>query len=687
MEGGILTEVELNSSIRNIKGIGGKSEKLFNKLGIYTVKELLCFYPREYDIFGSIEPVSSVQEGRTVIIEAFLKSSPKVTVSGNLKITRAVFKDASGSIAAVWFNMPFMAKILRMGTHYILRGRIVNRNGFLELRQAKLLSRQEYVNLTGTLQPVYSLTAGLTGNAVAKAVKRALEETDLNGDFLPADIRKENNLILWKKAIYAIHFPANKEECIQARRRLVFDEFFLFALALGQLRKTKDKMESQFIMHKDGLAGQLLNSLPYKLTKAQQAAWQEIQGDLRSGKVMNRLVQGDVGSGKTIIALLSLLMAAENGFQGAIMAPTEVLAMQHYETFTGMLEPLGIKTGLLTGSLTAAQKKKVHTQIAEHEIDIIIGTHALVQEKVEFENLGLVVTDEQHRFGVKQREALYSKGKSPHMLVMSATPIPRTLAIILYSGLDVSVIDTMPEGRKPVKNCVVGTNYRQQAYRFMQKEIEAGHQVYIICPMVDESENMEAENVTEYYQMLCAKMPPETRISYLHGKMKPAQKNSIMEEFASHKTDILVSTTVIEVGINVPEATVMMIENSERFGLAQLHQLRGRVGRGSAQSYCIFMAGNDSKEVMERLSVIGNSNDGFYVAEQDLKMRGPGDFFGIRQSGMLDFQLADIYQDADILSDASKAAMRFKEQDIMEMCKKYGRLKEQIMSYTGTVFL
>ena len=687
MEGGILTEVELNSSIRNIKGIGGKSEKLFNKLGIYTVKELLCFYPREYDIFGSIEPVSSVQEGRTVIIEAFLKSSPKVTVSGNLKITRAVFKDASGSIAAVWFNMPFMAKILRMGTHYILRGRIVNRNGFLELRQAKLLSRQEYVNLTGTLQPVYSLTAGLTGNAVAKAVKRALEETDLNGDFLPADIRKENNLILWKKAIYAIHFPANKEECIQARRRLVFDEFFLFALALGQLRKTKDKMESQFIMHKDGLAWQLLNSLPYKLTKAQQAAWQEIQGDLRSGKVMNRLVQGDVGSGKTIIALLSLLMAAENGFQGAIMAPTEVLAMQHYETFTGMLEPLGIKTGLLTGSLTAAQKKKVHTQIAGHEIDIIIGTHALVQEKVEFENLGLVVTDEQHRFGVKQREALYSKGKSPHMLVMSATPIPRTLAIILYSGLDVSVIDTMPEGRKPVKNCVVGTNYRQQAYRFMQKEIEAGHQVYIICPMVDESENMEAENVTEYYQMLCAKMPPETRISYLHGKMKPAQKNSIMEEFASHKTDILVSTTVIEVGINVPEATVMMIENSERFGLAQLHQLRGRVGRGSAQSYCIFMAGNSSKEVMDRLSVIGNSNDGFYVAEQDLKMRGPGDFFGIRQSGMLDFQLADIYQDADILSAASKAAMRFKEQDIMEMCKKYGRLKEQIMSYTGTVFL
>ncbi len=687
MKGGILTEVELNSSIRNIKGIGGKTEKLFNKLGIYTVKELLCFYPRGYDIFGSIEPVSSVQEGRTVIIEAVLKYSPKVTVSGNLKVTRAVFKDASGSIAAVWFNMPFMAKMLHMGTHYILRGRIMNRNGFLEMHQAKLLERQEYANLTGTLQPVYGLTAGLTCNAVARAVKRALEETDLNGDFLPADIRKENNLVLWKKAIYAIHFPADKEECIQARRRLVFDEFFLFVLALGQLRKTKHKMESQYIMYQNTLPGQLVNSLPYKLTKAQQAVWQEIQGDLQSGKVMNRLVQGDVGSGKTIIALLSLLMAAENGFQGAIMAPTEVLAMQHYETFTGMLEPFGIKTGLLTGSLTAAQKKKVQAQIAGHEIDIVIGTHALVQEKVEFENLGLVVTDEQHRFGVKQREALYSKGNSPHMLVMSATPIPRTLAIILYGELDISVIDTMPEGRKPVKNCVVNTNYRTQAYKFMQKEIEAGHQVYIICPMVDESENMEAENVTDYYQMLCTKMPPGTRIAYLHGKMKPAQKNSIMEEFASHKTDILVSTTVIEVGINVPEATVMMVENSERFGLAQLHQLRGRVGRGSAQSYCIFMAGNDSKEVMGRLSVIGNSNDGFYVAEQDLKMRGPGDFFGIRQSGTLDFKLADIYQDADILSAASKAARRFKDQDIMDMCKKHGRLKEQIMSYTGTVFL
>lgn len=679
--------MELNDSIRNIKGIGGKSEKLFNKLGIYTVEELLCFYPREYDIFGKIEPVSSLTEGRMVIIEAVLKSVPKVLASGNLKLVRAVFKDASGSVPAVWFNMPFMAKMLRMGTHYILRGRTVNRNGFLELVQAKILSRQEYANLTGSLQPVYRLTAGITGNAVAKAVRTALKETDLNGDFLPADTRKENNLLPWKKAVYAIHFPENKEECIQARRRIVFDEFFLFALALGQVKKTKNKIQSKYIMQKNTLPLKLANSLPYKLTTAQQSVWQEIQKDMQSGNVMNRLVQGDVGSGKTIIALLALLMAAENGFQGAIMAPTEVLAVQHYETFRELLEPLGIRTGLLTGSLTAAQKRKTYEQMAAGELDIIAGTHALVQDKAEFKNLGLVVTDEQHRFGVKQREALYSKGKEPHMLVMSATPIPRTLAIILYGELDVSVIDVMPEGRKPVKNCVVGTNYRQQAYKFMQQEIEAGHQVYVICPMVDESENMEAENVTDYTQMLREKMPPETRIACLHGKMRPAQKNSIMEEFAAHKTDILVSTTVIEVGINVPSATVMMVENSERFGLAQLHQLRGRVGRGDAQSYCIFMAGNSSKEVMDRLSIIGNSNDGFYVAEQDLKMRGPGDFFGIRQSGELDFKLADIYQDADILVAANKAAAKFDGKDIMELCRKHDKLKDKIMSYTGTVFL
>ena len=679
--------MELNDKIRTIKGIGEKSEKLFNKLGIYTVEELLSFYPREYDIFGSIEPVSSASEGKTMIIEVSLAARPQLLKRKNLNLIQCRVRDASGSIMVVWFNMQFLLKTLHVGTHYILRGRIVNRNGMLEMQQPKMITRQEYANMVGKLQPVYPLTAGLTNNAVAKAVSTALAGAELNGDFLPADIRRTYNLIQWKKAISSIHFPKNKEDCIEARKRLVFDEFFLFGLAMNQLKRTKHKKKSQFILSDYEKAGKLIKKLPYELTAGQKKAWDEIKEDVSSGNVMNRLIQGDVGSGKTIIAILVLLLAVSSGYQGAIMVPTEVLAKQHYESFTELLEEFGIRIGLLIGSLTASAKKKVYAELKSGEIDIVIGTHALIQEGVKFNNLAVVVTDEQHRFGVRQREAFSEKGNEPHMLVMSATPIPRTLAIILYGDLDVSVIDVLPTGRLPIKNCVVGTNYRTQAYTFMQKEIDAGHQVYVICPMVEESENMEAENVTDYAEILRQKMSPDVRIEYLHGKMKAATKNDIMERFASHKIDILVSTTVIEVGINVPNATVMMIENAERFGLAQLHQLRGRVGRGSFQSYCIFMAGNTSKETMQRLSILGESNDGFYVAEQDLKMRGPGDFFGIRQSGELDFKLADIYQDADLLKAANEAAGRFELEDISLMCKKYDKLRQKIGAYTGDVSL
>ncbi len=679
--------MELNDRIRTIKGIGEKSEKLFNKLGIYTVEELLSFYPREYDIFGSIEPVSSASEGKTMIIEVSLAARPQLFKRKNLNLIQCRVRDAGGSIMVVWFNMQFLLKTLHVGTRYILRGRIVNRNGMLEMQQPKMITRQEYANMVGKLQPVYPLTAGLTNNAVAKAVSTALAGADLNGDFLPADIRKTYNLIQWKKAVSSIHFPKKKEECIEARRRLVFDEFFLFGLAMNQLKSTKHKKKSQFILSDYETVEKLIKKLPYELTAGQKKAWDEIKEDVASGNIMNRLIQGDVGSGKTIIAILVLLLAVSSGYQGAIMVPTEVLAKQHYESFTELLEEFGIRIGLLIGSLTASAKKKVYAELENGEIDIIIGTHALIQEGVKFNNLAVVVTDEQHRFGVRQREAFSEKGNEPHMLVMSATPIPRTLAIILYGDLDVSVIDVLPTGRLPIKNCVVGTNYRTQAYTFMQKEIDAGHQVYVICPMVEESENMEAENVTDYAETLRQKMSPDVRIECLHGKMKAAAKNDIMERFASHQIDILVSTTVIEVGINVPNATVMMIENAERFGLAQLHQLRGRVGRGSFQSYCIFMAGNTSKETMQRLSILGESNDGFYVAEQDLKMRGPGDFFGIRQSGELDFKLADIYQDADLLKAANEAAGRFELEDISLMCKKYDKLRQKIGSYTGDVSL
>ena len=651
--------MELNDSIIKIKGIGEKSEKLFNKLGISTVGELLCYYPREYEIFRQIENISGVVEGRTVIIEGSLVSKPKNARHGNLKIIECDIKDATGILRVVWFNMPFLMKTLHMGTKYILRGTVVNKNGILRLQQPKMISMQEYANSIDKLFPIYSLTAGLTNNMVTKAVKNCIDNVEFDKDFLPAELRKKYNLILWKKAIKGIHFPKDKDECIDARKRLVFDEFFHFFTAMKKLKRDNTKEKSAFEFQNMSIEKKIKDKLPYELTKGQENALSDIIGDVCSGYVMNRLIQGDVGSGKTIVAIIVLALAVENGCQGAIMVPTEVLAKQHYQSFCEILDEFGIRVGMLIGSMTASQKKKEYEKIENGEVDIVVGTHALIQEKVKFKNLALVVTDEQHRFGVKQRETLFSKGKEPHMLVMSATPIPRTLAIILYGDLDVSVIDVMPTGRLPIKNCVVGTNYRNQAYKFMQKEIAAGHQVYIICPMVEESENMEAENVTDYTNMLETTMAPSIRIQALHGKMKASLKNEIMEQFAKHEIDILVSTTVIEVGINVPNATVMMIENAERFGLAQLHQLRGRVGRGDSQSYCIFMAGNPSKETMKRLRVLEESNDGFFVAKQDLKLRGPGDFFGIRQSGEMDFKLADIYQDADIMKMANDAANEF----------------------------
>ena len=679
--------MKLTDSVREIKGVGEKSQKLFAKLGIVTVEDLLGLYPREYEIVENIRPISEVQEGHIVVVCGSLASQPKLKRVRNLKILSGIIRDASGQLQVTWFNMPFLQKTLRMGTHYILRGRILRKNGIFQLQQPKILSEQEYHKLLHKLQPVYPLTAGLTNHAVAKAVGTALRETDLNGDYLPLDIRKKYQLTTRKQAVRGIHFPKDKQEYYEARKRLVFEEFFLFALALNQMQKGKHQKKSSFCFHTFQQAEQLEANLPFSLTAGQKRTWEEIRQDLSSEKVMNRLIQGDVGSGKTIVSVLALLACVENGHQGAIMVPTEVLASQHLETFQEYLEPFGVRVGLLTGSMTAAAKRRVYEELELGTMDIVVGTHALIQEKVIYKDLALVVTDEQHRFGVRQREGLWAKGKEPHMLVMSATPIPRTLAIILYGDLDISVIDVMPSNRLPIKNCVVGTDYRPQAYRFIQKQVGEGHQVYIICPMVEESENLEIENVTDYTEGIRQVLPPSIRIATLHGKMKAAQKNEIMEQFSAREIDVLVSTTVIEVGINVPNATVMMVENAERFGLAQLHQLRGRVGRGSAQSYCIFMAGNTSRETMERLNILGSSNDGFYVAQEDLKMRGPGDLFGIRQSGDLNFALADIYQDAAILKDANEAAHSFEKSDILDMCKKYEGLRRKLSGYHEEIFL
>lgn len=679
--------MQLSDSIREIKGIGEKSEKLFAKLGISTVEELLFFYPREYEIVENIRPINEVKEGHIVVVSGTLGSKPRLQYVRNLKIVSTFLRDASGQLEVTWFNMPFIMKTLRMGTRYIMRGRVINKNGRYRLQQPKLLSEEEYHKLLKKLQPVYPLTAGLTNHAVSKAVGSALKEVDLTGDYLPLEMRKKYNLILRKQAVHAIHFPKDKEEYMQARRRLVFEEFFFFALALHQMKQGKHQKPSPYEMNTFELPEKLMDRLPFDLTDGQKRAWEDIRQDLTSGVVMNRLIQGDVGSGKTIVAVLALLACVENGHQGAIMVPTEVLAEQHLKTFQEYLEPFDIRVDLLVGSMTASQKRRVYEALEMGMTDIVIGTHALIQEKVHYKDLELVVTDEQHRFGVRQREEFSQKGLEPHMLVMSATPIPRTLAIILYGDLDISVIDVMPSDRLPIKNCVVGTSYRPKAYEFIEKQVRQGHQVYIICPMVEESENMEAENVTDYTDTMKGTLSPSIRVECLHGKMKAGAKNDIMERFAAGEIDVLVSTTVIEVGINVPNATVMMVENAERFGLAQLHQLRGRVGRGSAQSYCIFMAGNSSRETMERLNILGGSNDGFYVAEQDLKLRGPGDLFGIRQSGELNFALADIYQDAGILKDANEAAAMYTKDDILNLCKKYEGLRKRIMAYTDDIFL
>ena len=679
--------MKITDSIVAIKGIGEKTQKNFEKLDIRTVGDLLEHYPRDYDEYKPICPIGELREGEVAAIEGSLDRLPKMKVVRKLKILTCSIKDGSGSIGLTWFNMPFLVGSLHAGTKYIFRGKVIRKNGVLVMEQPQLLTKEQFYNKLHILQPIYPLTAGVTNNAVTKAITNAVKEVDYEEDYLPATLRKEYNLVSYKQAIKGIHFPSNREIMMKARRRVVFDEFFLFSLSMKQLKKNKQKKKNNYKITDDSASSQLIESLPYELTNAQKKVWEEVKTDLGNIGVMNRLIQGDVGSGKTIIAVLALLMVAKNGYQGAIMVPTEVLAKQHFESMEELLEPFGVKMTLLVGSMTAKEKREAYTQIKNSEVQIIVGTHALIQEKVEYDNLALVVTDEQHRFGVRQRECFAGKGLEPHILVMSATPIPRTLAIILYGDLDLSVMDELPGNRIPIKNCVVNTGYRQTAYRFIEKEVEAGRQAYVICPMVEESENIEAENVLDYTEQLKTFLKPEIEVAYLHGKMKAKEKNSIMENYAKGEIQVLVSTTVIEVGINVPNATVMMIENCERFGLAQLHQLRGRVGRGGYQSYCIFMMGQEGKETRERMEIMGKTNDGFRIAKEDLRLRGPGDLFGVRQSGVLEFKMADVFNDASILQEAHEAAQQFGEDDMKLMCKKYKRLRDKIFDYCQDVSL
>ena len=646
-------------NVRDIKGIGEKTEKLFNKLSIYTDRDLIEYYPRNYDWFTPPVTLNMIDSTNGIpAVEGVIVSNPVNLKIRNLNILSVNIKDNNGEILKLtWFNMPYLKNSLKIGYKYIFRGQIkrdkFERNPVME--QPFIFSLGDYEKKLGVLQPVYPLTKGLSNNMITKAVSVAIKNISEEADYLPEIIRKRASLMEYKEAIKAVHFPENKEKVIEARKRLIFDEFFIFLMALRSFKDNEQILDNNFIIKNNDVNDRVISELPYKLTEAQIKVLKEIRQDMSSTKVMNRLVQGDVGCGKTIIAFLSLLDVVSEGYQGALMVPTEVLASQHYESLCELIAKYDLKINaiLLTGSVTAANKRKIYKDIEEGRVDIVIGTHALIQEKVIYKNLALVITDEQHRFGVKQREKLNEKGNTPHILVMSATPIPRTLAIILYGDLDISVIDTMPSNRLPIKNCVVDRNYRPNAYKFIENQVRSGHQAYIICPMVEPMEegenNSDLCDVISYTKKLKEELPEDITIEYLHGKMKPSMKNDIMDRFAKNNINVLVSTTVIEVGVNVPNATVMMVEDAERFGLAGLHQLRGRVGRGNAQSYCIFVSGAKNKDTRERLEILNSSNDGFYIANKDLSLRGPGDFFGIRQSGDMSFKLGDIYADASTL--------------------------------------
>lgn len=672
------------TSIKEIKGVGEKTQKLFEKIGIYTVGDLIRYYPRGYGVYEEATPIFEVEEGHIQTVSGAVFGKVQVSGTRNMQVTTAHIKDLTGTIQVIWFRMPFLRNTLKSGQPVTLRGKVTRRRNHLVMEHPELFCPPDkYDEKLNTLQPIYGLTAGLSNNTVMKAVKQALEGLNLSKESLPEELRLKYQLAEYNYAVRGIHFPEDKEVFYHARKRLVFEEFLSFILSLRKLKTSNERMSNEYVMEEHSAVKELIRKLPYQLTNAQTKVWQEISENMKSDTVMSRLVQGDVGSGKTIVAVLALLNTAMNGYQGAMMAPTEVLARQHYESICKLFDTydIPVKVVLLTGSMTAKEKRKVYDRIECGLAKIIIGTHALIQDKVFYDNLALVITDEQHRFGVKQRETFANKGGVPHVLVMSATPIPRTLAIILYGDLDISVIDELPANRLPIKNCVVDTSYRNTAYAFMKKQIAEGRQCYVICPMVEESESMEAENVIDYAGELQKEMGDGILVSYLHGKMKQAQKDEIMTQFGENKIQILVSTTVIEVGIDVPNATVMMIENAERFGLAQLHQLRGRVGRGKYQSYCIFMSASKSKETKERLEILNHSNDGFQIASEDLRLRGPGDFFGIRQSGLMDFKLADVYQDSNVLKMANEAANWLEEEkiDLLKILPDYERTSSVII--------
>ena len=650
--------MRLDAPVRTLKGVGPRAEEEFAAKEIFTIGDLLRFYPSSYDYFEQPMKAEDALPGNHCTLSLTIIGTGGVFRKGSRSISHFEGWDGGSKVRLTFFNMPYLKQTLQKGTSFVFRGVLRQTGtGNKYLEQPWFMEKSKYSQVIGTLQPVYPVIKG-TGTARMRGfLAAALEAVSGNADFLPADQIKKYDLIGRIEALRGIHFPTDRDNLQKARKRLIFDEFFSFIIGVRRQKQEEGKQADSRPMKTDGSwCSRFLKYLPFSLTAEQAMAWDEIRADLAGKTLMNRLLQGDVGSGKTILAFLALVLCAENGRQGALMAPTEVLARQHMEGLTEYLKKSGlpVRPVLLTGAVKGRERREALKSIADGSADIVIGTHALFQEAVDYHDLGLVVTDEQHRFGVRQRTGLTEKGKDVPVLVMSATPIPRTLAIILYGELQVSCLRKLPPGRMPIKSLAIHETQRGRAYAFILKEIEKGRQCYVICPAVEEGESQEIENVTDYSEKLRAVLPPYIRIDSLTGRMKPDGKTAVMNRFSSGETDILVSTTVIEVGINVPNATVILIENAERFGLSQLHQLRGRVGRGRDQSYCIFLY--SGKEKPDRLEILEKNSNGFDIAEKDLKARGPGDLFGVRQSGLPQFALADLYEDSDILRQASECA-------------------------------
>ena len=677
--------MNLNASITKVKGVGNKTAQTFEKLNILTIEDVLFHFPRNYFRYPeaiTVEEINSLQESQ-LAIRAVVKKSPSTRNGRNMTITTLEIGESPKKIELVWFRAPYIKNQLLPGKEYVFFGKMVVKNKRWVMEQPTIYAPEKYDDIAGMLQPVYALTAGITNNLLIKTIKAVLNDIDLIADYIPAEIRQRYHLCEYNYALKQIHFPDTMDSLIEARRCLVFHEFFVFIMGIQYQKEKKTKDPNSFAFIKDAFIEEIIQKLPYPLTNAQKKALGEIQADMDSPYVMQRLVQGDVGSGKTIVAFLAMTRCAHSGYQSAIMAPTEVLARQHYEGFTKMCKEFGLDfpVVLLTGSMKAKEKREAYEKLEKYPNALVVGTHALIQERAVYSNLALVITDEQHRFGVKQRDVFMEKGQMPHVLVMSATPIPRTLAIIIYGDMDISVIDEVPARRLPIKNCVVDIGYRPKAYDFIINQVNEGHQAYVICPLVEDSENMEGKNATDYAEELSEILPSHIKVGLLHGKMKNDKKNEVMEAFARNEIQVLVSTTVVEVGVNVPNATVMMIENADRFGLAQLHQLRGRVGRGDAQSYCIMINTSNSKNAKKRLEILNKSNDGFFIASEDLKLRGPGDFFGIRQSGDLAFDIGDIYQDATELQDAAESVKEILEADPELILPEHAALKREMQRF------